>query len=91
MSDKLSRAMLGALHQMQDHYGSQRVKFNTGEALRKRGLCARLSTYVVRREYVEREHTTQQFPEDISAKNPVVWHEWYITADGKRALTNGEL
>jgi hypothetical protein len=86
VSEKLTPAMKAALEEMLTPYVHQSIRFQTGEALRRRGLADRLSTYVIKREYVTRDDVTPQFPKDVSAKNPVVWHEWYITQEGKWAL-----
>ena len=87
--EKLTPSMLQALQRI-DGPGNPDIRFQTGEALRKRGLADRLSTYVIKREYVSKDDVTQQFSDDISAKNPVVWHEWYITRDGRAALAKGD-
>ena len=82
---KITTSMLKALQRI-DGPGIADVRFRTGEALRRRGLAGRLSTYVVKRIYVSKDGAINQFPDGVSAKNPVIWHEWYITAEGKQAL-----
>lgn len=87
---KLTPAMFRALEKLTGPSGN--IPFQTGEALRRRGLADRLSTYVFKREYVSKDDVTNQFPDDVSPKNPVIWHEWYITQEGKWALRdNGSI
>lgn len=81
---KITPAMFRALEKLTGPHGE--IPYRTGEALRARGLADRLSTYVFRREYVSKDYVTDQFPKGISPKNPVIWHEWYITQEGRWAL-----
>jgi hypothetical protein len=84
MPKKLTPAMLTALDKILANRDD--ISFQTGEALRKRGLADRLTTYVFKREYVSKDHVINQFTKGVSHKNPVVRHEWYITQEGRWAL-----
>jgi hypothetical protein len=79
---RLTSAQMNALADA-ERSGAPSLLFRVGEALRKRGLLDRLTTYVHRAEYVTRDSVTDQRWRDV------VEHEWYITNAGREALRTG--
>ena len=63
-------------------------RFGTMEALRRRGLAERYTTYLIRAVYAQQNTMTVQWEE--SAEKPRVVHEWYITPAGRAALKGEE-
>lgn len=85
MVEKLSRTMLYHLRRLEK--GLRRVPFQTGEALRRRGLVYRRS-FVVTRDYVAtKEGETEQVP---ATWLPREVHEWVLLKPGRVALAAQE-
>lgn len=76
---KLSRSMMDALRRL-NAGSSFPGDFRTLEALRKRGLAERYTTYAVRAEYVTKDGATCQFR--APARRPHLVHEWWHTTAG---------
>lgn len=84
IKERLSGAQIFALRCI-DKYGARtHIKFNVGEALRKRGLVTRYTTYSIRAVYASSHGEHEQYVKSPEA--PVVFHEWKITKAGHAAL-----
>ena len=80
MTMKLTEAQRRALKRMAENYGTESVLFNTGEALRRRGLADRYTERVSHAVYVTKDSETfQSWP-------PSDKHQWFITPAGRRAI-----
>ena len=87
---KLTEAQEKALKWLAKNDGSPCYwhRFGTMEALRRRDLAARLTSYMIKAEYAEKNTVTLQF--EAPATKPVIAHEWYITNAGRAALKEEE-
>jgi 6-phosphogluconate dehydrogenase len=81
---KLTEAMRNELAHISRCEGAQNVRFQTGEALRRRGLAERFTLHVIKAEYVSKDASTDQGW--ATRRKPVQQHEWYITNEGYAAL-----
>lgn len=81
---KLTPTMMEGLRTIGGCYGASGVNFQTGEALRRRGLADRYTIHVIKAEYVSRDCSTDQGW--CSKRKPSQRHEWYITDAGRAAL-----
>lgn len=82
---KLTDAQINALKSIEKWGYSTRVNFKVGEALRKRGLVTRYTTYSVRAVFATKDGEHDQY--NHSPDDPVISHEWDITPAGRSALT----
>lgn len=62
-------------------------RFQTADSLRKLGLVERDTTFIAKRIYANKEGEHLQF--DVPLDKLVVWHDWWITPAGRRALDGG--
>lgn len=60
-----------------------RVRFPTGEVLRRAGLVDRETSFVVAREYANQDGVWPQWRGDETP-----YHEWWLTPAGRLALEN---
>jgi hypothetical protein len=80
MAERLTKAQEAALLSI-DRYADSRIRFPTGEALRKAGLVTRETSYVVAREFGNRDGVWSQWEGPATP-----WHYWYLTEAGRAAL-----
>lgn len=85
---KLTKAQIETLKHIERWGYSTRIKFHVGEALRRRGLVTRYTTYIVRAIFANADGEHEQY--NRPAENPIVSHEWDLTKAGRRALTTPE-
>lgn len=55
------------------------VKFMSAEALRRRGLVQRDTSYIVKRTYADERGEHVQW---VDRRNPYPQHDWWLTPDG---------
>jgi hypothetical protein len=75
---KLTGPMLDALDAISRGV-TCRVRFQTGEALRKRGLVSRSTELVIGRDYADADGVHEQWRSEV----PYEFHEWYLTVEGR--------
>ena len=80
MAEKLTKAQLEALKSI-GRSSRPRLRFPTGEALRKAGLVERETYHVVARDYANQAGVFPQWRGDETA-----FHEWWLTPAGRAAL-----
>ncbi len=77
---KLTKAQWKALADI-DRYERPRMRFPTGEALRKAGLVTRETDILIGRDYANDEGVIPQW-----RGGPYEFHSWYLTPAGRAAL-----
>jgi hypothetical protein len=84
---KLTEAMRRGLALLASgEWGANNIRFTVGEALRKRGLAERYTTYVVGADFADKDGVHVQYRQDDSLAR----HEWWITPAGRAVLDGGE-
>lgn len=81
---KLTEPMLKALREVACTGYSYSISFQTGEALRRRGLLARHTEYLIKAVYVDQDSETLQYR--YPARSPLERHEWMLTKAGRNLL-----
>ena len=77
---KLTKAQWKALSDISE-YDRPRVRFPTGEVLRKAGLVSRETDILVGRDYANSDGVWPQWRGE-----PTAYHSWYLTTAGRLAL-----
>jgi hypothetical protein len=77
---RLTEAQRRALKRMSITFSVCGIRFDVGEALRRRGLACRYTEYIERAEYASKDEIVDQ------GWRGHVRHEWHITPDGRAAL-----
>lgn len=85
---KLTEPQLSALREINRIGYSFSIPCQTGEALRRRGLVARHTEYLIGAVYVDRDSSVRQYW--CTAKKPFERHEWMMTKEGKIFLQSME-
>lgn len=78
---ELTKAQLKTLADIARWPTVARVRFPTGEALRRAGMVTRYTVYAVGADFANRDGVHEQWRGEPKAQ-----HEWDLTSAGRRAL-----